>query len=59
MTVLDFKNKDIVLSYEVKMLISLMLSLMFGVSLIGGNVALYAVTALISVFFLVFIVNNY
>ena len=56
MTVLDFKNKNIVLSYEVKMLISLILSLMFGVSLIAGNVALYAVTALISVFFLVFIV---
>lgn len=56
MTVLDFKNKNIVLSDDVKLLISLSLSVMFGVSLIGGNVALYALTSLVAVFFIVSIV---
>lgn len=56
MTVLDFKNKNIVLSDDVKLLISLALSAMFGVSLIGGNIALYALTSLVAVFFIVAIV---
>ena len=56
MTVLDFRNKNVVVSDEVKLLISLVFSAIFGVTLIGGNVALYAVTSLIAVFFLVVVV---
>lgn len=56
MKVLDFKNKNIVLSDNVKLLISLALAAVFGVSLIGGNVALYAVTSFVAAFFIVFIV---
>ncbi len=52
MQILDFKNKNIVLSDEVKFLLSLLLSVLYGISLIGGNIALYAVTSLITVFFL-------
>ena len=56
MTALDLKNKNVIVSDEVKLLISLVFSAIFGVTLIGGNVALYAVTSLIAVFFLVVVV---
>ena len=56
MTALDLRNKNVIVSDEVKLLISLVFSAIFGVTLIGGNVALYAVTSLIAVFFLVVIV---
>ena len=56
MTALDLKNKNVIVSDEVKLLISLVFSAIFGVTLIGGNVALYAVTSLIAVFFLVLVV---
>lgn len=53
---LDFKNKKIVLSDDVKVLVVLILSMIFGLPLISGNAALYAVTSIITVFFLVVIV---
>lgn len=56
MQIFDFKNKNIVLADEVKLLVSLAFSLLFGLTLIGGNIALYAITSLVSVFFLVLIV---
>ena len=56
MQVLDFKNKNIVLSDEVKLLVSLAFSVLFGVPLISGNIALYSITSLVAVFFLVAVV---
>lgn len=56
MQALGLKNKNFVFSDEVKLLISLIFSAVFGATLIGGNTALYAVTSLIAVCFLVVVV---
>ena len=53
---LDFKHKRIILSDEVKLLIAFMFSAIFAMPLIGGNLALYAVTAFFTAFFLVAVV---
>ena len=51
---LDFKNKNIVLSDEVKLTVSLLFSALFAASLISGNVAFYAMTSFfVMVFFVV------